>query len=1216
VAATLTRDGELAQTWINFPIEKIEEDADGDLYVWGKATDGSVDSDEQIIDPDFSARALNEWLGTGGNVRVQHQAQRDPAGKGVQIETSPEGHYVKSLIVEPVAKRLVAKGVLTAYSVGIARPTIVRDGVARGGRITDGHIVELSLVDRPANKNCGIQLVKAAADGTAEFVSKVWGAEGVLEKMEDDIVNVSLPSDVSVSFTPGDLAKVLAARTSKSAHVEKKDFDRNVGGGVDRDKISSGDFAGRDRSFPIVTAGDVSDALQSIGRAGSDNYDAATLRSNILRIARRKGFPVPDSAKKPKKNKSMDEIKALKDEIEALKAGKVDPDHDGDNDATAAGDTDHDYWDKDGKQKKPLPGKAMRGDDHDDDDDDDTDSDDEDQDAMGKSAFPAEVITAMRYKSVGVPHELGMLHAFTCPAFDPDEVQKCHPGGGLNTLDEGYWQRQAIDMASGGSLEAAKGLSILWGHAQALKSADQSDIFVLRQQLHKAFQDANPGPGHAPVPSGQPHPGSYNRPFISAGHSAASSGQEGPNSAKVPTDSLSASQFGRGPITSGHADPSPGYSNDRNGVSGPSQTGQLTPSNFGNVPRSNLQQALDAMHTHVAQTFPDLCPMKPEDANSMRGNPVPTPGSTPSASAAKGDPESKDEISEKSIPQEGKPKKGKKLPPVSGPPNMGHADEVAAPDLEKAVTSAMEKMLASVPQAEQPTPVTQEDIQASVKDVLYEMLREEPVTQADVKKAVTVAVKKAVAAQAEKAPQADDIRAVIKAAIEEAQSRPEPVTPADIQKAISAAVEAAREPVEPPVTQADLKKAISSAVKKAVAAVPVLEPVAPAPAIDQTIIAEITGPMMARLEAQGEMLRRQQKQLRKAKLDAPTAQQPMPDMETMLARMEAAAVAQAQAHAQGQSPVAQPGLTRDDLATFTQPLFERLEVQERLIRKQEKRLEKAQMRAFMEDTSRVAEPPPPADNTREIITELTAQLQSQPGVSEEIIKQVTAPLMARLEAQEQMIQERLDDSVLSKEHGSEVAKDAMREVTGPLLARLEAQEQSLRRQQKQLRKAQQQRENEMSIAALREQMLSSAGPQPRVTSLTKSASLSELSVPLLERMKSQEKLIRKQQKQLSKQQEQLNSLPEIAKAVDAMAGLPDPSMAPFKGIANNIFKSAQAPAHPVGAQGVADVAERTQAMMLRELEEQFRTTSDSAQREAAWKTIIKMRGLPEGTNPY
>ena len=80
---------------------------------------------------------------------------------------------MKALIVEPVAKRLVEKGVLRAYSVGISRPVIERDitGKARGGLIKGGVLSELSLVDRPANGNCSFQLVKSA-------VGRDCGADG------------------------------------------------------------------------------------------------------------------------------------------------------------------------------------------------------------------------------------------------------------------------------------------------------------------------------------------------------------------------------------------------------------------------------------------------------------------------------------------------------------------------------------------------------------------------------------------------------------------------------------------------------------------------------------------------------------------------------------------------------------------------------------------------------------------------------------------------------------------------------------------------------------------------------------------------------------------------------------------------------------------------------------------------------------------------------
>jgi ribosomal protein L40E len=63
--------------------------------------------------------------------------------------------------------------------------------------------------------------------------------------------------------------------------------DPGVGGGVDRDKLPAEDFAGKDRSFPIVTPQDVADAARSIGRAKGQDPD--TIKANIIRIAKRKG---------------------------------------------------------------------------------------------------------------------------------------------------------------------------------------------------------------------------------------------------------------------------------------------------------------------------------------------------------------------------------------------------------------------------------------------------------------------------------------------------------------------------------------------------------------------------------------------------------------------------------------------------------------------------------------------------------------------------------------------------------------------------------------------------------------------------------------------------------------------------------------------------------------------------------------------------------------
>lgn len=167
-------------THVSFPIVKVDRTDDGDLVVWGRATDGEVDADEQVVEQEWAGRALADWLRTGGNVRTMHSPHHLPAGKGLEVDSSRgDGHWVKSVIVEPTAKKLVEKGVLQAYSIGISQPRIIRDTIAKGGRIVSGVIHEISLVDRPSNARCGITIAKSAGyGGTAMHVEELFGEVG------------------------------------------------------------------------------------------------------------------------------------------------------------------------------------------------------------------------------------------------------------------------------------------------------------------------------------------------------------------------------------------------------------------------------------------------------------------------------------------------------------------------------------------------------------------------------------------------------------------------------------------------------------------------------------------------------------------------------------------------------------------------------------------------------------------------------------------------------------------------------------------------------------------------------------------------------------------------------------------------------------------------------------------------------------------------------
>jgi hypothetical protein len=161
-----------------FAIEKADRNADGTLMVYGKATDDSIDIDQQICDAAWLDRAMPDWFKTGGNIREQHSSIA--AGVAKEYQAKQDGHYIRALVVDPISVRKVETGVLKGFSIGIKNPRVARDNKAANGRIIDGQIVEVSLVDRPANPNCQLVLAKStASDSTLVMV------EDLIEKKEE-----------------------------------------------------------------------------------------------------------------------------------------------------------------------------------------------------------------------------------------------------------------------------------------------------------------------------------------------------------------------------------------------------------------------------------------------------------------------------------------------------------------------------------------------------------------------------------------------------------------------------------------------------------------------------------------------------------------------------------------------------------------------------------------------------------------------------------------------------------------------------------------------------------------------------------------------------------------------------------------------------------------------------------------------------------------------
>jgi len=194
-----------------FSIIKADRNPDGTLMVYGKATDDSLDIDEQICDDVWLDSAMPAWFKTGGNIREQHS--QIAAGIAKEYEKKQDGHYILTQVVDPISVKKVEMGVLKGFSIGIKNPRVVRDTKAANGRIVDGQIVEVSLVDRPANPNCQLVLAKSV-----EGESTMSQVEELIEKEEKpDYAAVNVGGEGS---EPAD--KELYNRVKEAA---KKKFD-------------------------------------------------------------------------------------------------------------------------------------------------------------------------------------------------------------------------------------------------------------------------------------------------------------------------------------------------------------------------------------------------------------------------------------------------------------------------------------------------------------------------------------------------------------------------------------------------------------------------------------------------------------------------------------------------------------------------------------------------------------------------------------------------------------------------------------------------------------------------------------------------------------------------------------------------------------------------------------------------------------------------------
>ena len=142
--------------------------------------------------------------------------------------------------------------------------------------------------------------------GDGESGDCIYSSNGDMKKAPYEISSVggksttNLDTDNAVDVTPtvsydeladddDHYASMEEAFAKSKTYTDLPLYERFISKG-ERDSADDSSFAGKNKSFPILKASDVSAAVHAMGRAGSDNYGPAQLKANIIRIAKAKGF--------------------------------------------------------------------------------------------------------------------------------------------------------------------------------------------------------------------------------------------------------------------------------------------------------------------------------------------------------------------------------------------------------------------------------------------------------------------------------------------------------------------------------------------------------------------------------------------------------------------------------------------------------------------------------------------------------------------------------------------------------------------------------------------------------------------------------------------------------------------------------------------------------------------------------------------------------------
>jgi phage head maturation protease len=249
------------------PFGKVEKNDDGSRTISGYASTPTLDLDGEIVSLKAIKKALPSYM-EWRNIRQMHQPH--PVGTAKEANVDGTGLFLTARIVEPTCCKLIDEEVLKGFSIGGKKLA------KQGNTITDIDLVEISVVDRPANPDCRFAVAKAAKGSAAigwdpafelGAVTEGDGEVGFLRRIVSDVIGKALGLGNGNGLSAIESLPILknAGKVyGDEAYIDlcKREFS-------DKERATAADSgeAMPDGSYPIKTEQDVKNAVQAHGRA-------------------------------------------------------------------------------------------------------------------------------------------------------------------------------------------------------------------------------------------------------------------------------------------------------------------------------------------------------------------------------------------------------------------------------------------------------------------------------------------------------------------------------------------------------------------------------------------------------------------------------------------------------------------------------------------------------------------------------------------------------------------------------------------------------------------------------------------------------------------------------------------------------------------------------------------------------------------------------------